>query len=229
MALAGNYDLIFMDIQMPDMDGLSAAAELRRHHRLRHLPIIAMTAHAMVGDKEKSLAVGMNDHITKPIDGHEIFNVIAKWISPAQGKIPEPERPGPLQTGGSELLRAQEPIVTELPSSLPGIDVATGLTRVAGNKKLYVKLLRHVATDAPSTKEKLSTAIMNGDTQSVREIAHSLKGASANLSITDVAAAAERLETAAKGDDFSSLFTHLDSLEEALQQFVAVVGTLEGL
>ena len=229
MALAGNYDLIFMDIQMPDMDGLSAAAELRRHQRLRHLPIIAMTAHAMVGDREKSLAVGMNDHITKPIDGHEIFNVIAKWAPAAQEKVQETKSSGTTQTGGSEFPRAQEPIVTELPSSLPGIDVATGLTRVAGNKKLYVKLLRHVAADAPSTKEKLSAAIMNGDTKSVREIAHSLKGASANLAATDVAAAAEHLELAAKADDFSSLFTHLDGLEEALQQFVAVVGTLEGL
>ena len=119
--------------------------------------------------------------------------------------------------------------MTELPSTLPGIDVATGLTRVAGNKKLYVKLLRHVAADASATKEKLSAAIMSGDAQTVREIAHSLKGASANLSITDVAAAAERLEHAAKGEDFSALFTHLDALEEALQQYVAVVATLEGL
>ena len=119
--------------------------------------------------------------------------------------------------------------MTELPSSLPGIDVATGLTRVAGNKKLYVKLLRHMAAEAASTKEKLSTAIMNGDSQSVREIAHSLKGASANLAITDVAAAAERLEFAAKTEDFSALFTHLDALEEALQHLVSVVDTLEGL
>ena len=119
--------------------------------------------------------------------------------------------------------------MTELPSTLPGIDVATGLTRVAGNKKLYVKLLRHVAADAPTTREKLSAAIMNGDAQIVREIAHSLKGASANLSITDVAAAAEHLELAAKGEDFSALFVHLDALEKALQQYIAVVATLEGL
>ena len=229
MALAGQYDLIFMDIQMPDMDGLTATAELRRHPHLRRLPIIAMTAHAMVGDKEKSLAVGMNDHITKPIDGHEIFTVIAKWISSPQEAASEPERSEAPQASVSGPSRAQEQIVTELPSSLPGIDVATGLTRVAGNKKLYVKLLRHMAAEAASTKEKLSTAIMNGDSQSVREIAHSLKGASANLAITDVAAAAERLEFAAKTEDFSALFTHLDALEEALQHLVSVVDTLEGL
>ena len=119
--------------------------------------------------------------------------------------------------------------MTELPSSLPGIDVATGLTRVAGNKKLYLKLLRHMAADAPSTREKLSAAIMNGDSHAVREIAHSIKGASSNLSVTGVAAAAERLESAAKAEDFTALVTHLDAMEEALQHYVAVVATLEGL
>ena len=228
MALAGQYDLIFMDIQMPGMDGLSATTELRRHPQLRDMPIIAMTAHAMVGDKEKSLAVGMNDHITKPIDGYEIFNVIAKWISqPARQS--EPDRSEAGRADVSVPSRAQEPIVTELPSSLPGIDVAAALPRVAGNKKLYVKLLRQVAADAPNTREKLSTAIMSGDAQAVRDVAHSLKGASANLAITDVTAAAERLESAAKAEDFPALITHLDALEQALQQYVSVVGTLEGL
>jgi HPt (histidine-containing phosphotransfer) domain-containing protein len=122
-----------------------------------------------------------------------------------------------------------EHIVTELPSSLPGIDVASGLPRVAGNQKLYVKLLRHVAAESPSTKEKLAAAIMEGNADQVREIAHSLKGAAANLSITEVAAAAEKLEQAAKAGDFSMLVVHLEGLESALDAFVGVVNTLEGL
>lgn len=117
--------------------------------------------------------------------------------------------------------------MSQLPSSLPGIDIASALARVAGNQKLYVKLLRHVAADAANTKEKLSAAIMAGDSQAVREIAHSLKGSSSNLSITDVASAAQDLEMAAKADDFSSLFVHLDALENALDSFVAVVATIE--
>lgn len=122
-----------------------------------------------------------------------------------------------------------EHIVIELPSSLPGIDVASGLIRVAGNQKLYLKLLRHVAADSPSTKEKLSAAIMEGDAVLVREIAHSLKGASANLSATAVASAAEKLEHAAKTEDFSTLLVALDALEAALDAFVDTVNTLEGL
>lgn len=119
--------------------------------------------------------------------------------------------------------------MSELPSSLPGIDVASALPRVAGNQKLFLKLLRHVAAESPATKEKLSAAIMEGNADQVREIAHSLKGSSANLSITDVAAAAEKLELAAKAGDFSMLLTHLDAMEAALDAFVGVVNGLEDI
>jgi len=120
-----------------------------------------------------------------------------------------------------------ERTVAELPSSLPGIDVASALPRVAGNKKLFLKLLRHVAAESPSTKEKLAEAIAEGNADLVREIAHSLKGSSSNLSLTDVAAAAESLEQAAKVGDFGMLLVHLDTLEAALESFVEVVNTLE--
>jgi HPt (histidine-containing phosphotransfer) domain-containing protein len=86
-----------------------------------------------------------------------------------------------------------------------------------------------MAEDCPSTKEKLSAAIMEGNADLVREIAHSLKGASSNLSITEVTAVAEKLEQAAKVGDFSMLGTHLGALESALDAFVGVVSTLEGL
>ncbi|MDR2488852.1 MAG: Hpt domain-containing protein [Desulfovibrio sp.] len=119
--------------------------------------------------------------------------------------------------------------MSDLPSVLPGIDIATGLSRVAGNKKLYLKLLRHVATDVPATLEKLSAAVAGKDAHAVREIAHSLKGASANLSITDVAASAEHLESAAKEEDFAAIATHVTGLEEVLQRYVAIIATLGDL
>lgn len=119
-------------------------------------------------------------------------------------------------------------IVSELPSSLPGIDIASGLPRVAGNAKLYVKLLRHVAAEAPATREKLSAAVMAGNADAVREVAHSLKGSCSNLSITAVAEAASQLELAAKSSDFSTIFVHLDSLETALSAYVDVVAQIQG-
>jgi HPt (histidine-containing phosphotransfer) domain-containing protein len=117
--------------------------------------------------------------------------------------------------------------VSDLSSSLPGIDVASGLPRVAGNKKLYLKLLRQVAGDAPKIKEKLNDAVMSGNTDEVREQAHSLKGSSANLSITAVYAAAQQLEQAAKADDMAGVVMHLGELENALDEYVAVVAGIE--
>ncbi|MCF1439652.1 MAG: response regulator, partial [Shewanella sp.] len=75
------FDAVLMDIQMPVMDGLTATAELRKRYTSEQLPIIAMTAHAMTGDREKSLAAGMNAHITKPIELTELFETLEKWVS----------------------------------------------------------------------------------------------------------------------------------------------------
>jgi CheY-like chemotaxis protein len=89
MLQAGDYELVLMDIQMPVMDGISAAREIRKKERFKDLPIIAMTAHAMAGDREKSLEAGMNDHITKPIDVKALYAALSRWIrpaAPAQGK-----------------------------------------------------------------------------------------------------------------------------------------------
>ncbi|MDR2161587.1 MAG: PAS domain-containing protein [Desulfovibrio sp.] len=95
MARSGRYDLIFMDIQMPEMDGLTATREIRKIPSLSRLPIVAMTAHAMVGDKEKSLEAGMNDHIAKPIDVHEVFTKIVRWMPQEKSEehpVPEEKR-----------------------------------------------------------------------------------------------------------------------------------------
>ena len=114
-----------------------------------------------------------------------------------------------------------------LPSSLPGVDVASGLARVAGNAKLYLKLLRQVAADAPNIKEQLATALVEGDALKVREVAHSLKGAAGNLSIIKVADAAQQLEQAAKAEDFVNMLSRLDYLEEALGEYVSVVNGMD--
>ena len=81
---AEEFDAVLMDVQMPEMDGYQATSEIRKHERFRDLPIIAMTAHAMAGDKEKSLAAGMNDHITKPINPDHLFSTLFAWIKPCK-------------------------------------------------------------------------------------------------------------------------------------------------
>ena len=84
MVRAGNFDVVLMDIQMPVMGGFEATQEIRRDERFKDLPIIAMTAHAMAGDREKSIEAGMNDHVTKPIDPDQLISALVKWIKPGK-------------------------------------------------------------------------------------------------------------------------------------------------
>ncbi|RZA33755.1 MAG: hybrid sensor histidine kinase/response regulator, partial [Lysobacteraceae bacterium] len=115
MASAGDYDLVLMDIQMPEMDGLTATREIRAHARLRELPIVAMTAHALPSDRALSRLAGMNDHVTKPIDPDLLFCTLLKWIDPARlgGRpLPPPSAVAPAPFS---------PADPALPA-LPGID-----------------------------------------------------------------------------------------------------------
>lgn len=165
----------------------------------------------------------------KTIDRDDVFTIIAERLFPHPAIIFAAQADRADALAGGRTLYPQEPHVSEFPSTLPGVDIASGLARVAGNKNLYIKLLRHVANGAPSTREKLGAAVQAGDANAVREIAHSLKGASGNLSILGVQAAAESLEQAAKAEDFPALIGRLDQLEKALDEYVAVINTLEGL
>ena len=85
-----NYDAVLMDVQMPVMDGYTATREIRKDDRFKELPIIAMTAHAMTGDEDKSLESGMNGHVTKPIDPDQLFATLQKWIKPSEKRAPSP-------------------------------------------------------------------------------------------------------------------------------------------
>ena len=128
------YDLVLMDIQMPVMDGLEATRRIRQNSRFKDLPIIAMTAHAMTGDRDKSLAAGMNDHITKPIDSAALYLALKKWI---KGR----------KTGGTSGKPGRTDVSCRLPADglslpdLPGIDQAEALKILNNKTDLFVKML----------------------------------------------------------------------------------------
>ncbi|UCE52051.1 MAG: response regulator, partial [Desulfobacterales bacterium] len=127
------FDAVLMDVQMPVMDGYKATLEIRKHERFRDLPIVAITSHAMAGDKEKSLEAGMNDHITKPIDPDQLFSTLLAWIKPGKRVIPE-----------DILAKRRQKVVKKaerLPIEMTGIEVQTGLVRARGNQSLYIDLL----------------------------------------------------------------------------------------
>ncbi|RDH89235.1 MAG: IS3 family transposase [endosymbiont of Lamellibrachia luymesi] len=129
-----SYDAVLMDIQMPVMDGLTAARKIRElGGDYADLPILAMTAHALSGDKEKSLEAGMNGHITKPINPHAMFSELAEWVAPSE-KLEQVD------------LRQEQTEVEPLPE-LPGIDTADALDRIGGNQSAYQEYSGTTATE----------------------------------------------------------------------------------
>jgi CheY-like chemotaxis protein len=150
------YDAVLMDVQMPVMDGYAATREIRKDKHFKDLPIIAMTAHAMAGDEDKSLEAGMNGHVAKPIDPDQLFSTLQKWIKPGEKRIQVEQSEAPAkQTEPDKAVPTED----ELPESLPGFDLADGLSRLQGNKKLYRKLLLSFATDYSAVANEIRQAL----------------------------------------------------------------------
>src|SRR4029453_6699584 len=138
------FDLLLMALQMPEMDGYQATTKIRSDARFAALPIIAMTAHATMEERQRCLAAGMNDHISKPIDPALLFETVGRFYKPTAGL--DLGRPGH-RTAAAEPAQicrpAEKPRADELEiPTVEGLNSAEGLLRVAGNKKLYGKLLR---------------------------------------------------------------------------------------
>jgi CheY-like chemotaxis protein len=186
----GRFDAVLMDIQMPEMDGYQASRTIRQDPRHRALPIIAMTAHALKGDREKCLEAGMNDYVTKPVNGEELLAVLSQWMSP------EPVADGEAGKGGAERETGSStsPRPPALPQ-VPGIDFSTGIDRLGGNRPLFMKLLTSFADDHRNIGASVREALRRGDIRKAIQEAHTLKGVAGNLSADALAHAAARLES----------------------------------
>ena len=196
------FDVVFMDLQMPEMDGCTAARLIRSQPQLQGLPIIAMTAHALVEERQNCLDAGMNDHVSKPIDLDAFFTTLLRWS--------RPRRAG---AGGTEALSAKiagDVILSEI----EGVDLTGGLQRVAGNKRLYRDLLAQFAARHADAPEQISAAIESGDPKLAERIAHTVKGVAGNIGLGKVFAAAEKLER---------IIHHGDPVEPALLNEFALV------
>jgi CheY-like chemotaxis protein/nitrogen-specific signal transduction histidine kinase len=226
---ANEYDAVLMDVQMPVMDGYTATREIRNlKSEIRNVPIIAMTAHAMAGDAEKSIAAGMSDHITKPIDPEQLFATLRKWIQPVKSRAAL-EQQGP--SAATESPAETVPEAEELPESLPGFDLADGLKRLQGNKKLYRKLLLDLGAKYAGIADGIRQALAAGDYEQAHSLVHNLKGLAGNLAATDLQAAAIELEKGVKSGPpkrFSKekLNQALAELETALKAALESVRTL---
>ena len=186
-----SFDGVLMDCQMPVMDGYTAAREIRKRAALNDLPVVAMTANVMAGDREKVLAAGMNDHIGKPINVHEMFTTMARWITPDAPLITESTARAP-EMGGEGDTPAGIP-------ELAGLDTGAGLAIAQHNEKLYRKLLIKFRDSQRGFETQFRAAQQDDDPASATRCAHTLKGVAGNIGARGVQEAAEALEQACKG------------------------------
>jgi CheY-like chemotaxis protein/HPt (histidine-containing phosphotransfer) domain-containing protein len=206
------FDVVLMDLQMPEMDGYTATRLLRQDPRFEKLPIIAMTAHALVEERQRCLEAGMNDHVTKPIEPDALFAALRRWARPA----------APVQAAPAAA-PAPAPAASEITvPEIEGVDTTGGLRRVAGNKKLFRSLLEQFAAKQKDAAAQIRAALGSGDRELAGRTAHTVKGVAGNLGMGSVQQAAEKVERAVKDSD-PSIEALIGKLEEALGRMVAAI------
>lgn len=205
-----HYDLVFMDLQMPEMDGHEATRVIRADARFQQLPIIAMTAHALQNERERCLTEGMNDHIAKPISPELFYQLLKQYLS---YKL----------TGVS----TTTPRETTLPK-LEGLNSKAALQRVNGNQVFYLQLLRQYSREQGNTAKQIETLLAQQQIDAALPLAHSLKGVSANIGADPIAMLAAQLEKAlANHQPMDELNALNQTLMVALQQLCAQIDALD--
>jgi signal transduction histidine kinase/CheY-like chemotaxis protein/HPt (histidine-containing phosphotransfer) domain-containing protein len=208
------------------VDSESQASDLQP--ATSNIPIIAMTAHAMAGDEDKSLEAGMNAHVSKPIDPDQLFAALQKWIKPSENRTRVKSAEVPLQSVETD---QAVPDSEQLPESLAGFDLAAGLNRLRGNHRLYKKLLVDFGAKYTQEAAKIRQALDAGDLKQAHGLIHNLKGLAGNLAATDLQAAAVKIEELVKGNQnktpsATGLDQKFTELENAINQALESVRTL---
>ncbi len=207
-----DYDAVLMDIQMPVMDGLEATRQIRALGGVHaELPIIAMTAHALSGDQEKSLAAGMSAHVTKPFDPEVLFQTLSQWIRSGK-KIQREE--------------SNSADIDSLPE-LPGINLAAGLQRIRGNWPAYKRILKGFRQKQSTTVDAIEVYIKQGQLGEAASLAHTLKGSSGNIGAEALFQQAASMEGACRANDKAEALAKIDHLRAAQQEVMAGLLTLE--
>ena len=197
------WDLVLMDLQMPEMDGYTATATIRRESRFRDLPILAMTAHVLAEERDKCYLAGMNDYISKPIDPQVLFTTLSRWLP-----IPQPPAAAAPDPSFPPILR---------------VDTERAVGRVAGNAALYRKLLLDLTIQQQQKTRELEEAMASGDMVMLGYLAHALKGVAGNLGLESVWGFSAELESLS-GSPQALLAEVHESLGNLVQDFEEVCG-----
>ncbi len=215
LAADTRFDGVLMDCQMPVMDGYAATRLIRAQPALRDLPVVAMTANAMAGDRERVLQAGMQDHIAKPINVAAMYATLARWFRPAHGSAPLLVAPAPSAPG-------------ENVPVLPGIDGEAGLATASGDHGLYRRLLLKFRDGQRDFGAAFAAACASADASAATRAAHTLKGSAGNIGARGVQAAAEELELAcARGGESAQFAPLVQAVQAELLVVIAGLDTLQ--
>jgi PAS domain S-box-containing protein len=215
-----DFDAVLMDVQMPNMDGLEATAQIRRREQQAStgrpgIPILAMTAHAMEGDREMCLNAGMDDYITKPLKKEELFEALARAATRRAGRV----RPGGSPTEGDPVDEA--PAAPKAPGG--ELDFDSAVTRVGGDMDLFREIAEVFLGDCPNQLARIASAIENGDADALRSSAHSLKGAVGNFGADAAWETALQLEEIGKEGRLEEAALVHDDLKRTVEQLVTAL------
>jgi signal transduction histidine kinase/DNA-binding response OmpR family regulator/HPt (histidine-containing phosphotransfer) domain-containing protein len=212
----GAFDAVLMDVQMPVMDGYTATGEIRKlPPPAGDVPVIAMTARAMKGEKERCIEAGMNDYVPKPIDQEELFTALIRWIRPGERIVPQksPEE------------KPEEAV--DLPERLPGLNIEAALTRLGGNKGLYRKLVMEFRKKYRDSHRMLLQAEKKGDPELLERMGHTIKGLAGNMGAQVLFDAAREIEYTAKNRQIQNRDALFDGYRTALDQVLESIDSLQ--
>ncbi len=193
------YDIILMDLQMPVMDGIEATRRIRQREDGKDVPIIAMTADAMKGVKEKVLENGMNSYITKPFEPAQLYALLQRFVLSYRRAAVSPagERP-------------------DMPDRLPGLHLAEAVERLRGNRAFYLGILTRFASDHANAASEIAEAVAAGERKQAELFVHTLKGVASNLGAKELAETAEAVQACLTGEDGEQLRLRLEKLSEEM-------------
>jgi CheY-like chemotaxis protein/HPt (histidine-containing phosphotransfer) domain-containing protein len=236
-AVANRYDVVLMDCQMPEMDGFQATRGLRDHERRkgnlgrfgRPLFIIALTAHALQGDREACVQAGMDDYLSKPIEPERLVSIFQSYVS---SRIAEPSASASSRTGppasasGTRNAMEKSPAAPSPspacppPKATTRFDFESLLARCMGNREFVVRILRKFESKGQENLKAMEEAVQAGDAELIAFAAHAIKSAAANLSANILQETAGEMERIARSGDLSGAVEHL---ERVRQEFSALL------
>lgn len=212
------YNAVLMDVQMPELDGFEATQQIRKSEKEgQHIPIIAMTAHALKGDRERCLAAGMDDYVSKPLEPQFLLSVLERWIRSAEETEPALTFELPKEKSSADATSA--PPLDEKP-----LDLDSALHRFENDRAFFTEMCREFISNLSTRLDELRAALKASDAGALGRLAHNLKGVSANFSAGPLSDLAMGLEMCGKNEDLSDAPVLLEKLEaeaQRLKEFLA--------